>query len=94
MGLIRKTMSVCTFGLVDYRSDRERTARYARQTRNATRAAVAQNARSLGYQRDQLAQAQVHHVERVAPPAVAGWYPDQSGQVRWFDGYQWTGHTR
>lgn len=37
MGMIRKTISVCTLGLVDFRSDKERTARYTRQTRNAAR---------------------------------------------------------
>lgn len=37
MGLFRKTTSVFTMGLIDFRSDRERTARYTRQTRNAVR---------------------------------------------------------
>lgn len=71
VGLIRKTMSLSTMGLVDFRSDKERTARYTRQTRNATRAQVAQNMRALDLQREQLAQAHVHHVEaqaqRIAP---------------------------
>jgi hypothetical protein len=34
MGLIRKTISVSTFGLVDFRSDKERAARYAKQQRD------------------------------------------------------------
>lgn len=38
MGMIRKTLSVCTFGLIDFRSDKERTARYTKQTRDAARA--------------------------------------------------------
>lgn len=30
-------LSICTLGLIDFRSDKERTARYARQTRDAVR---------------------------------------------------------
>lgn len=37
MGMIRKMTSVGTFGLVDFRSDKERQARYAKQTRDAAR---------------------------------------------------------
>lgn len=37
MGLTRKILSVSTAGLVDFRSDKERTAAYTRQTRDATR---------------------------------------------------------
>lgn len=32
MGLIRKTSSVLTFGLIDFRSDKERTARYTKRS--------------------------------------------------------------
>ncbi|HEY2791313.1 MAG TPA: hypothetical protein VGJ28_03095 [Micromonosporaceae bacterium] len=32
MGLIRKTLSVSTVGLIDFRSDKERIARSARKT--------------------------------------------------------------
>jgi hypothetical protein len=114
VGLIRKTMSISTMGLVDFRSDKERTARYTRQTRNATRAQVAQNMQALELQREMLAQNHVQHVEaqaqRIAPltpqavlgpgggpPPVgppAGWYPDQQGQQRWWDGTGWTEHTQ
>lgn len=98
MGMIRKMTSLSTLGLVDFRSDKERTARYTRQTRNATRAQVAQNMQALELQREQLAQAHVHHVEaqaqRIAPlnaqaylappPPMppAGWYPDQDAGVQ------------
>lgn len=104
MGLLRKMTSLSTLGLVDYRSDKERIAKYTRQTRNATRAAVAQNARMLTNQSNQLAQAHVHHVEThvqrhelLAPVPVQGpppgWYPDPSGTIRWWDSYRWTEHT-
>jgi hypothetical protein len=102
MGLLRKAMSISTIGLIDYRSDKERIARYTRQTRNATRVAAAQNARIRNNQREQLAQAHVHHVEQQTklpdphPPYVfaPGWYNYGDGIFRWFDGYQWTPHTR
>lgn len=32
MGMTRKSASVLTLGLIDFRSDRERTARHARKT--------------------------------------------------------------
>lgn len=95
MGMIPKLTSLGTLGPVDYRSDKERIARYTKQTRNATRAQVAQNIRMLDLQREQLAQSHVHHVEAqaqaiapvtpdalLAPPPAgppAGWYPDPQG---------------
>ncbi|MDJ0464858.1 hypothetical protein [Streptomyces sp. H27-C3] len=33
MGIIRKSMSVTTLGVVDFRSDKERTAAYAKATK-------------------------------------------------------------
>ena len=33
MGIIRKTLSVTTVGLVDFRSDKERTAAYTKATK-------------------------------------------------------------
>lgn len=69
-------LSICTLGLIDFRSDKERTARYARHTRNAVRA-----------QAPLLAPP----VPPVHPPTIpAGWYPCGPGVERWFDGYQWT----
>lgn len=40
MGIIRKTMSVTTLGAVDFLSDKERTARSARLTKEAARKAA------------------------------------------------------
>ena len=122
---MRKMTSISTLGLVDYRSDKERIAKYTRQTRNATRATVAQNMAMLENQRKGLAQDHVHHVEsqanafvlehqrqqvapgrhaqpqqQIAPPPYvpnsipAGWYDDGHGATRWYDGQQWTPHTR
>jgi len=39
MGITRKTLSVLTFGLIDFRSDKERTARYTKQLRDESRKA-------------------------------------------------------
>ena len=101
--MTRKVTSLFTLGLVSYRTDSERQAKFARQTRNAVRAQVAQGGVGLGLQRDQIAQATSHHVDHLMrdatapppPPAAipAGWYADGSVQ-RWWDGRQWTPHTR
>lgn len=40
MGITRKTLSILTLGMIDWRSDKERAAAYARQTRDAARALV------------------------------------------------------
>lgn len=37
MGIIRKTLSVSTVGLVDFKSDKERMAASARKTKSAAR---------------------------------------------------------
>lgn len=55
MGIMRKMTSVSTGGMVGYRDKDERATKYARQTRNAARAQVAQNAVQLELQRQQLA---------------------------------------
>ncbi|UZJ26270.1 DUF2510 domain-containing protein [Rhodococcus antarcticus] len=55
MGIIRKTTSLGTLGLVNFRGKDERANNYAKQTRNAARAQVAQNAMQLELQRQQLA---------------------------------------
>ncbi|MFF3249769.1 hypothetical protein ACFYWP_01895 [Actinacidiphila glaucinigra] len=37
MGMIRKTLSIGTLGLVDFRSDKERTAAYTKATKKQTK---------------------------------------------------------
>jgi type II secretory pathway pseudopilin PulG len=98
VGIIRKTMSLSTLGLVDFRSDKERTARYTRQTRNAARAQVAQQAMDLELQSRQLAALDHANVREAVKPVTTepGWYADPGDPtlVRWFDGRQWTGHVQ
>ena len=105
MGLIRKTMSLSTVGIVDYRSKKERATKYSKQTRTAARAQVAQTAMMLENQRKQLAAADHANVReevrdmRSATPAAAppaGFYNDQQDPtiLRWFDGSQWTSMTK
>lgn len=82
-------MSVGSLGAVDYRSDKERTARYAKQTRDAVRQGNA-------YQRGQDAQAAWHaqmaqwnaNAAAGLPPVFTpGWYLDEHDPrfIRWWD---------
>ena len=58
MGIIRKVTSISTFGLVRFRTPIERTARFARQTRNAVQVNTLmnslQNQQIIQAERDQL----------------------------------------
>ena len=47
-------MSLSTMGLVNFRNEKERTAKYTKQTRNAARVQVLQKAEALELQRQQL----------------------------------------
>lgn len=98
MGIIRKAMSVSTLGLVNYRNSEERTAKYTKQTRNAARVQVAQQAMNLEVQRQQLQALDHANVrEEIKPNTTpASWYPDPGnpGYIRWYDGAQWTNHVQ
>ncbi|OMQ16787.1 hypothetical protein A7K94_0200210 [Modestobacter sp. VKM Ac-2676] len=107
MGLIRKSMSLTTGGIISYRNKDERVAKYTKQTRNAARAQVAQNAMVLENQRKQIDAAdhsnvreEIRDMRATAPaPAAAppaGFYndPEDPLVLRWFDGTQWTSMTK
>lgn len=109
MGLIRKTASISTLGLVKYRSGGEQSRRIAKQTRNAARAQVAQNQVMIANQRAQLeAQVQGNGYQmardiapvqpmRALPPSMpAGWYsdPTDTRAMCWWDGTQWHPNTK
>jgi len=67
MGIIRKTFSLGTLGAVDLRSDKERTARSARQTKNAVEEQTRQQA---AYYAAEQAQAQRHQAALLAQQAA------------------------
>lgn len=110
MGLMRKMMSVSTGGVVDFRSDKERTAAYTKaakkEAREQTRLMREQAAQQAAHMRameeaqrvqQQVAQPPSAPVSSPAPQLPpAGWYPDQADTslVRWFDGTEWTDFTQ
>jgi hypothetical protein len=96
MGLIRKTMSVSTLGMIDYRSDKERMARSARLTKEATRKGNRQQKKLLEAQNAMIAQQMAAQQQimamqaaQFAPASPPGWYDDGNHQMRWWDGRQW-----
>lgn len=103
MGIIRKTLSLSTVGLVDFRSDKERAAAYGRGTRTQAK-------KQTKLMRQQLAAQEAAAQQMMPAPAVipvlapapapqlppAGWYQDANNPTvnRWFDGTQWTEHVQ
>ena len=105
MGFIRKVASVSTVGMINFRGKNERANKYAKQTRNAARVQVGQNAAQLELQRQQLAaldhgnvREEVRDIRYPQQPQLppAGWYPnpEDPAVVRWFDGTRWTDFTQ
>jgi hypothetical protein len=100
--MTRKLLSISTMGLIDFQSDKERTARSARLTKQATRKQnrliKKQTRRQKQQHRDLMAQqrAAVPQQPVVSAPLAAGWYPDVQypGYVRWWDGVRWTDAVR
>lgn len=91
MGFTRKFLSLGTVGLIDFRSDKERNAAYARGTRKHTRKAAKAAEQQARYARE-TARTSAAIAERQGPPP--GWYADPHGQPvkRWWDGSVWTEH--
>lgn len=87
MGMIRKFMSVSTMGLVDFRSDKERTAAYTRGARTQ-----AKKQTKLMQQQLEAQQALAAAQQAQAQQVPAGWYPDPQNPAvkRYWDGMQWT----
>ena len=105
MGIIRKTMSVSTAGLIDFRSDKERAAAYGKGTRKEARKQTKLMEQQLAVQQAAATQAVAAPVAVPMPvPAQApapqlppaGWYQDANNPAvnRWFDGTQWTDHVQ
>ncbi len=89
-------MSVSTLGMIDYRSDKERTARSTRLTKEATRKGNKQHKRLLEAQNAMIAQQMAAQQQimamqaaQFAPATAPGWFDDGNGQMRWWDGRQW-----
>jgi len=81
MGMTRKLMSISTLGMVSYRDKGERANKYARQTRNAARAQVAQNAAQIEVARQQLTAldyANVSEEARQYEAAMVKWQIDMA----------------
>jgi hypothetical protein len=106
MGIIRKTMSISTLGVVDLRSDKERIARSTRHTAKALkdqnkliRAQNSQANLSAAMQAQGANQPSQFNRQVVAPMVAsppAGWFedPGRADGLRWWDGSQWTEHRK
>lgn len=103
MGIFRKVTSMGTAGLVDFRSDKERTARYTKGSKKEAKKQTAIMQQQLRLQQraaNQPAPAQappqpVPFQPAPHPPAsttAAGWHPDPTlrHELRWFDGLRWS----
>lgn len=98
MGLIRKTMSVTTLGFIDFQSDKERVARSARLTKQATRRGnrlIGKQTRAQRRQHREMMAVQSMQVPMMPTQPAPGWYADaQPGYMRWWDGMRWTAHVQ
>jgi len=96
MGLTRKLLSLSTVGMVDFRSDKERTAAYTQRGYRAAEAGnrlLAQQNAILAAQAATIAE-QARSIAAVAEarrPMPAGWYGDRAGAdaLRFWTGAAW-----
>jgi hypothetical protein len=93
MGVTRKAISMCSMGLVDFRSDKERIARSGRKTLHAQRRGnrlVRRQTAALSTPR--LTPFPGQPVPVMTPP---GWHldPSRAGGLRFWDGQRWTEQT-
>lgn len=96
MGMMRKLMSGSTGGLVDWRSDKERTAAYTKAAKNQAKKQtrlMAQQAQAARQAQARMASVPVQPVPTATAPPP-GWYADPDGgdRRRWWDGTRWTEH--
>ena len=91
MGAIRKMTSVSTLGLVDFRSDKERIARSTRKTSKEARQQTELMQQQVAMQQQQIDMQAKQAAAQSAPPQgpPPGWYPDQNGQQRYWNGQGW-----
>lgn len=106
MGLIRKTMSVSTMGVIKYRTPAQSARRNARLTRRHNRIQSAATSAGAKYQRQQVQlmqqqlamqqQAMLPPQQQHFPGSPAGWYVDPYDPrfVRYWDGNQYTQHVQ
>lgn len=87
MGVLRKTLSISTGGLVDFRSEEERIARNTRFEARAARRAAAELRRQAELAARGIASAAPGG--ELPPP---GWHEDPLGghRYRYWNGFTWT----
>jgi hypothetical protein len=109
MGLIRKTASMSTLGLIDFRSDKERIARNTKRTMKAVRSQTEQQAQLAAIQAEASALESAAHPAALEAAAAqraaagpaqstpAGWFQnpaDAPGTLRWWTGVEWGSQTQ
>ncbi|WGX94525.1 DUF2510 domain-containing protein [Nocardioides sp. L-11A] len=97
MGLFRKTMSLSTMGVVNWRNDSERQAAAERSKSKAYRDRTQTLLEQAQADRDAALRIANQQAQAAAPVSAGpppGWYDDPDGDAgkRWWDGSAWTEH--